>query len=101
MTTAIESFKLAVWWKLEPAGTKVEAALLERHETCSSKETSSESDISHYTAFTTKECLLFFCTLQILNNYRENFRQYSQINTNSTSMKVICQVAKYYLLEAM
>jgi len=59
MTTVIESFKLAVWWKLEPAGTKVEAALLESHETCSSKETSSETDVSHYIAFTTKECIVF------------------------------------------
>ena len=40
--TVVESFKFPIWWKLEPAGAEVEAALLERHETRSSKETSSK-----------------------------------------------------------
>jgi len=43
MTTVIKSFKFPCWWKLELAGTEVEAALLERHETCTSEKTSSET----------------------------------------------------------
>jgi len=42
MTTAIERFVLSGRWKLKLLCTKVEAALLERHETGSRKETSSE-----------------------------------------------------------
>jgi len=42
MTTAVKSFKLPGWRKLEFPGTEVEAALLERHEARCSEETSSE-----------------------------------------------------------
>jgi len=47
MSTVVESVEFLFRWKLELAGTEVEAALLERHETSSGKETRSKTNINN------------------------------------------------------